>query len=392
MEISKYPVKNRSIIFVEDRVENVPTTDFVYKAGQQRYYRRSEQLGQCGDVGQFSSYLPGACEPSSYVYLKADSLYAMEGKGGVGFLMLDEAGNLKYAANAKDFCVPASIINGEWSMYSVDADGSLHEVEKVEGGEERIKLDRAGQLPANMSDLTIKLVLSGKVNGTDIKHMRKLIAEKHLASIDLSDAQIVSGGVAYYQSYKTSANILGSYAFEGFTKLVSMRLPQTLTQIGSDAFSGSGLKMIEVPDKVTTIGEDAFAYCDNLSTVILGKGIKTLSKGVFYDSDVKNIYIKAATPPSVSSYLLNSKPTIHVYASSLQKYKNSAWSEFGTIVGDLDEWEKTTGIENLTPTLPKSEGAVFDLSGRKINSQLSPVNSQLKKGLYIIDGKKVFVR
>ena len=111
MEISKYPVKNRGIIFVEDRVENVPTTDFVYKAGQQRYYRRSEQLGQCGDVGQFTSYLPGACEPSSYVYLKADSLYAMEGKGGVGFLMLDEAGNLKYASNARDFCVPSSILH-----------------------------------------------------------------------------------------------------------------------------------------------------------------------------------------------------------------------------------------------------------------------------------------
>jgi len=32
---------------------------------------------------------------------------------------------------------------------------------------------------------------------------------------------------------------------------------------------------------------------------------------------------------------------------------------------------------------------VYDLSGRKINSQCSILNSQLKKGLYIVNGKKV---
>jgi hypothetical protein len=40
----------------------------------------------------------------------------------------------------------------------------------------------------------------------------------------------------------------------------------------------------------------------------------------------------------------------------------------------------------------QSPNAVYDLSGRKINSQLSTVNSQLilKKGIYIVNGKKVF--
>ena len=395
--IAKYEKKNREIIFVEDRVENVPTTGFVTTAGKQRGYRNGEKLGQCGDVGQFSSYLPGACGPSEYVYLQADSLYAMEGIGGVGFLMLDADGNIKYASNTKDFCVPSSILNGQWSMFSIDADGMLHEVAKVDGGVERVTLDKAGQLPSNMSDLSIKLILSGKVNGTDIKHMRRLITENHLASIDLTDAQVTTGGVAYYQSYKTSNNIMGECAFQGFSKLVSMRLPQTLTQIGSNAFSYSGLKMIEIPDKVTTIGDDAFAYCDNLSTVILGKGAKSLSKGAFYESKVKDVYVKAATPPSVSSYLFSSKPTIHVYANSLQKYKSSGWAEYGTIVGDLDKWEQeyTTSLSEMKNERVKSEkydDAIYDLSGRKLNSQLSFVNSQLPKGIYIKNGKKVLMR
>ena len=35
------------------------------------------------------------------------------------------------------------------------------------------------------------------------------------------------------------------------------------------------------------------------------------------------------------------------------------------------------------------EGVIYDLSGRKINCQLSPANSQLPKGLYIVNGKKI---
>ncbi|MBO7069083.1 MAG: chitobiase/beta-hexosaminidase C-terminal domain-containing protein [Bacteroidaceae bacterium] len=48
-----------------------------------------------------------------------------------------------------------------------------------------------------------------------------------------------------------------------------------------------------------------------------------------------------------------------------------------------------TSIESLTPPLSQGEGAIYDLSGRRINSQFSILNSQLPKGIYIVDGKKV---
>ena len=314
----------------------------------------------------------------------------MEGKGGLGFLMLDEDGNLKYASNAKDVCIPKSI-GSDFTIYSLDVDGSLHEVAKVSGGEERVSLARAGQLSKNMSELAIKLILSGKINGTDIKFLRKLIAEGHLQSIDLMQAQIVSGGTAYYtkgdNSYSTTNNVMGNYAFQGFSKLIMMRLPQSITSIGSNAFSQTGLRIIDIPDKVTSVGEDAFAYCSQLSTVVIGKGIKSLSKGAFYDSKVKDVYVKALTPPNVSSYLFSSNPTIHVYASALEKYKASAWAEYGTIVGDLDD-DFIDGIETIehsTLTIEHSED-VYDISGRRVN------NGQLPKGLYIVGGKKVAIK
>ena len=42
-----------------------------------------------------------------------------------------------------------------------------------------------------------------------------------------------------------------------------------------------------------------------------------------------------------------------------------------------------------TPVPSLYGGEVYDLSGRKVNSQFSIFNSQLKKGAYIVNGKKV---
>jgi hypothetical protein len=63
-----------------------------------------------------------------------------------------------------------------------------------------------------------------------------------------------------------------------------------------------------------------------------------------------------------------------------------------------EEWTSdkpnTSRIECLTPNpSPVREGSIYDLSGRKINSQFSTFNSQFrKKGLYIEDGKKIIVK
>ena len=84
--------------------------------------------------------------------------------------------------------------------------------------------------------------------------------------------------------------------------------------------------------------------------------------------------------------MLNSNPTIHVYASALSKFKSSGWAEYGTIVGDLDEWEEATSIESIqNPEFKiQDEGEVYNLNGQRI--------SKPGKGLYIVGGRKVVMR
>ena len=81
---------------------------------------------------------------------------------------------------------------------------------------------------------------------------------------------------------------------------------------------------------------------------------------------------------------------MHVRAADLEKWQSKFSFLNVTFVGDLRADE--TGIENIehsTLNIEHSEGAVYDLSGRKINGQSSMVNGQLSKGIYIMNGKKV---
>lgn len=379
-EISKYPKKNREILFIEDRVEEIPATDFLVAKDGKR--AGSDQIGQCGDLGQFTDFISASAEPSEYAYLQVDTLYAMNGKGGVGFLVQDKDGKILYAANTLSFCIP-SCVGKEFAIYSVDADGTLHEVSRQEGGLEIVHLTEPGKLSDSLSTLAVKAVITGPLNGTDIQYLRKLINEEKLQSIDISGATIVGGGDAYYEDYTTASDEIGRNSFYYCAKLGSVVLPQSVNTIGRQAFSRSGLQDVEIPEGVTSIGFDAFAYCSQLSKVIIGPDVEKIQQGAFYESAVKDVYVKPTTPPAIASYLFSSKPIIHVYASALADYETSGWAEFGTLVGDLEECEltKVEDIEVISQTTPK-DGYIYDMFGRRVSS-LQPAN------VYIKDGKKI---
>ena len=59
------------------------------------------------------------------------------------------------------------------------------------------------------------------------------------------------------------------------------------------------------------------------------------------------------------------------------------------IVIDMDE---ATGIGSLNTTLSLGEDTVYDLAGRRVNSQFIIHNSQLPRRIYIHKGKKVSIK
>jgi len=76
-------------------------------------------------------------------------------------------------------------------------------------------------------------------------------------------------------------NDLGS-AFYSIATLKSAVISGA-TQIGTDAFNGSGITSVTIPDTVTSIGNQAFKWCSKLTSITLPTSLTTIGQGVFYN-------------------------------------------------------------------------------------------------------------
>ena len=94
--------------------------------------------------------------------------------------------------------------------------------------------------------------------------------------------------------------IIASEAFRG-SSIKSINLPEGLIHIGYNAFSlCNRLERVTIPDTVITVGTDAFAACEKLANVTLGKSVLNVGKyafafnaalnSVFIPRNVSNIY------------------------------------------------------------------------------------------------------
>ena len=123
-----------------------------------------------------------------------------------------------------------------------------------------INVETAGTLSSILTSTDSELKVTGYINGSDIKYIRSLVNNGKVVSLDWSEVHIVAGGEAYTESYTTKNDVIGEKMLYGFSKLVAITLPATITSIQNNAFANTGLKKIEIPNSVVSVGEDAFAY------------------------------------------------------------------------------------------------------------------------------------
>lgn len=88
---------------------------------------------------------------------------------------------------------------------------------------------------------------------------------------------------------------VGENAFCDCNILVSVRIPETVTEIGNWAFSGcTSLTSISLPKDVSDIGDHAFYNCTALNFIILPLSVTTISDWVFRSCDnLKAIFCEA---------------------------------------------------------------------------------------------------
>lgn len=249
-----------------------------------------------------------------------------------------------------------------------------------------INVETAGTLPdlipySRKYEIT-NLTLTGFLNGTDIRYIREMAGrnasdkptEGKLSVLDLSKAQIVAGGDAYYfgSSFeaRTSLNSIGNYtfkncrltsivlpsnvttigykAFEYCTGLTSVTLPDSLTSIGGHSFwSLYKLTSITFPNSLTTIEASAFGGCTGLTSLTIPSNLKAIKEAAFMDcTNIKQIICEGTTPPSIFYNTFSSRfyvCTLYVPKGAFSAYKNApVWREFRNIIEQV-----TTSLSNI---------------------------------------------
>ena len=235
-----------------------------------------------------------------------------------------------------------------------------------------VKLDKAGTLPDKIGSTKkykiTNLKIVGELNGTDwllIRDMaggnydgRPYESEGKLATLDLSDAKIVSGGENYFSGWLngelayTSKDVLGAYAFYGCTSLVSLVLPKDITKIGERAFQEcSKLTDIAIPASVTSIGKVAFGNCSGLTSIyVYAEKMPKLGANMFDGCDAKNckVYVPKGT------------------------YDDYWLSEFGYFE-NIVEFD-ATGIDKVTTSTDANELSRYSVNGQRLSVPTKGLN------------------
>ena len=108
-----------------------------------------------------------------------------------------------------------------------------------------------------------------------------------------------------YYGYKQKITMIDSFVFSAYTVswedkpiyneyaqyLKSITLPNSIETIGADAFYGTPLTQIVIPDSVTYIAAGAFRNCKNLESVKLSKNTKHIDISACADTAITSIEI-----------------------------------------------------------------------------------------------------
>lgn len=197
------------------------------------------------------------------------------------------------------------------------------------------------------------LSFDGPMNGDDLRTLRKMMGREtdgsatggQLSHVNLSDADIVSGGGNYDDAHYSADNVVGKELFAGCDRLEYIALPNSATVIEKDAFLNcsslnrldipayaesvipsdgcTGLEEInispanthyqckdgvlfnadlteivwfpiakdgeyELPGTITSLDDYAFQGC-HITRFILPEGVKELGQGVFYGSEIEEV-------------------------------------------------------------------------------------------------------
>ena len=185
-------------------------------------------------------------------------------------------------------------------------------------------------------------------------------------------------------------------------------IPNSVTSIGDDAFSGSiGLTKLTIGNSVTSIGDGAFSWCEGLTEVTIGNSVTSIGDYAFYQcTGLTTLYSLNTTPPIVaktSTFENNHYRNLDVFVpqEALETYQTAdIWKNFQKLQGfnvtgvvkakaAAEQIQTANGQIIVTGLTDGTTVTVYDLSGKLVGSATSKgeqatVNTGMTAGATVI--------
>ncbi len=208
-------------------------------------------------------------------------------------------------------------------------------------------------------------------------------------------------------------------------KFTASNTEYTVTTIGTQALGFSGITSVSLPNTITEIESDAFNGATSLTELTIPASVTTLGNFILNNSAVVKLTMLATTPPSTASKTFmnfgTSNVTLFVPEGCAGNYTSAPWNTFKEIVelknesGEGGEGGQEGGEQGGTETAICSSSAqtanisvvnktiyvknaesveIYDILGNKIASQSGYTVGH--KGIYFVvaDGisYKIFIQ
>ena len=123
-----------------------------------------------------------------------------------------------------------------------------------------------------------------------------------------------------YDGINYSVVAIDNAAFAYCTNLTSVIIPNSVNDIGYEAFANSSITNINIPDNVESIGHRAFEECQALTTITIGKGLKKIGENAFNNcSNLKSVTIDANAIVS-ADYYTPSQSLCCIFGSHVEEF------------------------------------------------------------------------
>lgn len=197
----------------------------------------------------------------NYIFEGSDNLKTLKINAVAPPMVGSFSGTSQRKVYVPDGSLHAYRLASPWSnCVLVGGEGTSVSIDHVAAGElGHVILDEATYLQ-EVNKLT---VVSGNLNNDDWKTLKSMT---NLVELDISGIAVTS---------------IPSSAFSNKWGLEKIVLPKKLETIGNSAFSGTGIKEIELSESLTTLDSHAFQNCTSLVSIKIPDKITKISYGTF---------------------------------------------------------------------------------------------------------------